>query len=68
MCLGLLAEGRAQHRVRSFLLELGPEHEIRFDRVHTSSRQLSKNLAGCGENSCFCRYIGAVDRLSDPEI
>ena len=45
MCLGLLAEkAEPRHRVRSFLLELGPEHEIRFDRVHTSSRQLSKNL------------------------
>ena len=59
MCLGLLAEkAEPRHRVRSFLLELGPEQEIRFDRVHTSSRQLSKNLAGCGEILVFAATLG----------
>ena len=59
MCLGLLGEkAEPRHRVRSFPLELGPEHEIRFDRVYTNSRQLSANLKGCREILVFAATLG----------
>ena len=58
-CLGLLGEkAEPRYRVRSLLLELGPEHEICFGGIHTSSRQLFKNLAGCSEILVFAATLG----------
>lgn len=58
-CLSLLGEkAEPRHRVRRFLLEPGRENEILFEGVRTKSRQLSKNLAGCGEILVFAATLG----------